>query len=134
MSDQNGQALVFAVLLLGLAAVAAVGARDAAQRLLAAVQDERAGEAAVAAAGAAVADLRLRRASELGRELDAAEVAALAGSAEAVAAARAAARRVARAQGRGDPDGVTLRAFGHEIEVHLTLAGHRHIALLVAAP
>ena len=128
MSDDRGQALVFAVLMLGLAAAVLVGLRDAQDRILGAVRDDRAGEAAVTAAGAAVADLLERRGDQ-----DQAQLAAFAAGAETLAAARAEAQRLARLHGRADPTEVGVQAFGYEIEVHLTLAGHEHIALLEPA-
>ncbi len=56
MSDERGQALVLAVLMLAMAAVAIGGLRLAQDRILAAEQGRRAGEAAVEAAAAVVAD------------------------------------------------------------------------------
>lgn len=133
MSDR-GQALVFAVLLLGVAAVALVGLRTVSERILEGVRDDRAGEAAVAAAGAAVADLQLARSRALGHELDRAETAALAADPAVTVAAREAAASLARLHGRADPSDVRVISIGSEIEVHVTLAGRTHIALLEATP
>jgi len=130
----DGQALMFAALLLGVAAVAVVGLRDVADRIVNGVRDERAGEAAVVAGGAAVADLLFARSSALGHELDRAETAAFAADPAVTDAARDAAVRLARAHGRADPTDVRVLAFGFEIEVHLTLAGRAHVALLEADP
>jgi len=127
--DERGQALVFSVLLLGLAAAVLVGLRDAQDRILDNVRDERAGEAAVAAAGKAVADQQ-----RAAGDLDRAGTAAFVARPDVIDAARAAAIRLARLHGRADPSAVSLHAFGYEIEVHLTLGGRQHIALLEPPP
>lgn len=56
MSDDGGQALVIAVLLLAIAAVAIGGLRLAQDRILDIARDTRAGEAAAEAAAAVVGD------------------------------------------------------------------------------
>lgn len=132
--SERGQALVFAAMILGVAGVALVGIRTVSDLILEGVRDDRAGEAAVAAAGAAVADLQLARSRELGHDLDRSETAQLVADPHVVNAARDASVRLARAHGRHDPSEVTVLAFGFEIEVHLTLAGRHHVALLEAAP
>jgi hypothetical protein len=134
VTGERGQALIFAALLLGVAAVALLGLRDISDRILEGVRDDRAGEAAVEAAGAAVADLKIARERARGRELDRAETAAFVADPAVESAARAAAVRMARVHGRADPSDVTVHAFGFEIEVQLTLAGRAHVALLEAAP
>ena len=134
MSVDRGQTLVLVAVLLAVAAVALVGLRAVSDRILDIARDDRAGEAAVAAAGSAVADLRLLRARELGHELDRAETAAFVAEPTVDNAARDAAIRLAREHGRADPAGVEVLSFGYEIEVHLTLAGRAHTALLEAAP
>ncbi len=134
MTGARGQALVLAVLLLALAAVAIAGLHSVADRILEATRDDHAGEAAVAAAGAAVADLQLARARELGHDLDRAETATFVTEPAVANAARDAAVRLAREHGRADPSGVEVLSFGFEVEVHLTLAGRHHTALLEAAP
>jgi hypothetical protein len=131
---ERGQALVFAALLLGIAAAALVGLHAASTRILDGVRDDRAGEAAAAAAGAAVADLQLERALALGHDLDRAETAGFVADPAVAEAAKAAAIRLARLHGRADPSDVHLIAIGFEIEVHVTLGGRRHIALIEAAP
>lgn len=130
----RGQALVLAVVMLGVAAVALVGLRSISDRILEGARDDRAGEAAVAAAGAAVADLQSSRARQLGRDLDRAETSAFVADPRVANAARDAAVWLAREHGRADPRGVEVLSFGYEIEVHLTLAGRHHTALLEAAP
>jgi hypothetical protein len=61
----RGQALVLAVLALGIAAVTIVGLRAAQDRVLGDAHDRRAGEAAVEAAGATVADALVDLAASL---------------------------------------------------------------------
>ena len=56
LTDERGQALVLAVLMLALAAVAISGLRLAQEQILAAAREHRAGEAAVEAATAVIAD------------------------------------------------------------------------------
>ncbi|MDE3113522.1 MAG: hypothetical protein KGN00_02260 [Chloroflexota bacterium] len=134
LTSDRGQALVLAAVLLAVAAVALVGLRAVSDRILAIARDDRAGEAAVAAAGAVVADLQLARAHELGHDLDRAETAQFVADPAVTNAARDAAVRLARAHGRSDPAGIEVLSFGYEIEVHLTLAGRPHTALLEARP
>lgn len=129
MKDDRGQALVFAVLLLGVAAAALVGLRDAQDRILDAVRDERAGEAAVTAAGEAVSQLQHAKG-----DMDRAATTEFAARPDVIEAARGAAVRLARLHGRADPTDVSVHAYGYEIEVHLTLAGRQHIALLEPPP
>jgi hypothetical protein len=127
--DERGQALVFAVLMVGLAAAVMIGLRDAQERILGGVRDARAGEAAVTAAGTAVSDLQREKG-----DLDRAETAAFVARPDVLEAARAAATRLTRIHGRSDPSDVSVHAYGYEIEVHLTLGGRQHIALLEAPP
>src|SRR5439155_22165224 len=122
------QALTFAVVLLGLAALALVGLRDASERILDAVRDDRAGDAAAEAGAAVVADMHG------GREMTAAQTAVFVARPDVAEAARAAAVRLAREHRRADPSDVSVHAFGIEVEVHVTLAGRQHIALLEPAP
>ncbi len=134
VTSERGQALVLSAVLLGLAAFAVVGVLGVSGRLLDDVRDDRAGEAAAAAAGTAVADLQFARGRTLGRDLDRAETAAFVSEPGVTAAARDAALSLARLHGRPDPSEVIVQAFGLEVEVHVTLAGRPHIALLPAAP
>lgn len=134
MSADRGQALVLAAVLLALAAVALVGLRLVSDRILEIARDDRAGEAAVAAAGAAVADLQVARARAVGHDLDRGETAAFVADPAVVNAARDAAVLLVREHGRADPAGIEVLSFGYEIEVHLTVAGRTHSAVLEAAP
>ena len=134
VTDDHGQALVFAVLLLGLAAAVIVGLLNVQQRILSDVRDQRAGEAAVAAAGRVVSDALFARTARGTKHLTQDATARLAADADVVDQARVAAASIARENGRSEPTEVTVHAYGYEIEVHLTLAGRRHIALLEPAP
>jgi len=134
VTGDRGQALVLAAVMLGVAAVAVVGLRSASDRILAQARTQRAGEAAVAAAGAAVADLARARVARLGHELSRREVAALVAEPAVIEAARSAAVTLARAHGEADPSGVQILAFDLEIEVHVTLGGRTHVALLASEP
>lgn len=134
MTGDRGQALVLTAALLGVAAVAVAGIALASDLIVEGVRDQRAGEAAVAAAGVAVGDLQFARSSALGRELGRDEIAALVSEPATVEAARGAAIALARAHGRADPGDVRVLAIGYEIEVHLTLAGRAHVALLGSNP
>ncbi|MGH2378526.1 MAG: hypothetical protein ACRDGT_08615 [Candidatus Limnocylindria bacterium] len=127
---ERGQSLVVAALLAAVAALALTLVHGTGDRLVSAVRDQRAGEAAVAAAGSAVADLQLARVRSAGRALTLAEIEAFAAEDAVLEAAREAARRMAEAHGGAGPVEVTIKSFGSEIEVHLTLGGRRHIALL----
>jgi hypothetical protein len=126
----GGQSLVVAALLLGVAAVAVMTVQGAQDRLVSGLRDQRAGEAAVAAAGAALADLQLARVRALGRGLDPAETARFVADDDVVAAVRAAATAMTGAHGTSAPSDIAILSFGVEIEVHVTVAGRRHIALI----
>lgn len=134
LRSERGQALVLAAALLGLAAAAVVGLGSVSERLLEGVRAQRAGEAAAAAAGAAVADLQIDRERALGRELDRAEIAAFVADPAVAEAAHQAAGRLARLHDRADPGDVRVIAIGFEIEVHVTLGGRTHVALLGSNP
>jgi hypothetical protein len=134
VSGDRGQALVLTAAILGVAAVAIVGVRGASERLLDDVRDQRAGEAAAAAAGAAVADLIVARAADLGRDMGRDEVALFVTEPAVQERARAAADGIARLHGRSEPAELRVLAIGLEVEVHVTLAGRAHVALLTARP
>ena len=65
VTADRGQALVIAVLALGIAAVTIVGLRAAQDRVLSDAHERRAGEAAVEAAGATLADALVDLAASL---------------------------------------------------------------------
>lgn len=127
---ESGQALLVAALLLGLAALAVTLIDGAQERLVASAREQRTGEAAVAAAGSAVADLQLARVRAAGRALTLGEIEAFAAGPAVLEAARAAARRIADAHGETRPMDIAVLSFAPEIEVHLSLAGRIHIALI----
>ncbi len=130
---ESGQSLVVAALLLGVAALAVTLMHGTQDRLISAVRDQRTGEAAVAAAGSAVADLQLARVRAGGRPLTIGEIESFAAEPSVLEAARLAARRIAEVHDETRPIDVAVLSFGSEIEVHLTLGGRMHIAL-VAPP
>ncbi|MBI2323892.1 MAG: hypothetical protein HYU87_02865 [Chloroflexi bacterium] len=134
LSDGRGQALVLTAILLGVAAAAIVGLSGVSHRILDGVRAQRAGEAAAAAAGTAVADLQFDRVRALGRELGRAEIAVFVADPAVAGAARHAAARLARLHDRADPTDVRVIAIGFEIEVHVTLSGRTHVALLGSNP
>ncbi|HUQ17610.1 MAG TPA: hypothetical protein VM070_07475 [Candidatus Saccharimonadales bacterium] len=136
----DGQALVIAVLGIGIAAVTIVGLRDAQDRILAEAHARRAGEAAVEAAGAALADAqaalitrvraqRGRAASLVRRE----ELAQLISDPAVIEAALAAARELAAENRAGAPTDLLIRDVGADLEVLLTVDRRRHRAAIGAA-
>lgn len=134
MRDERGQALVLAVLLMGIAAAAVAGLAVASGAVLERARDGRSGEAAVSAAGAAVGDILRAREAALGRALTPDDLARIAAEPATLAAARSAAARLSREHGRADPDDVRIGAFRYEIEVRVTVAGREHVALLGYEP
>ena len=138
MSDDRGQALVLAVLALGIAAATIVGLRAAQDRILTDARERRAGEAAVEAAGAALADAELTfRASlrdEAGRPRSVPSRAELDGFVAdpiVVERVRAAADELAAANGSGTVTDLAIRVTGSPagtIEIALALGSHRQRA------
>ena len=116
MTDDRGQALVLAVLALGIAAAAIVGLRAAQDRILLDAHERRAGEAAVEAAGAAVADALL----------------GFTGSLDAFVAdplvaerARAAADELSAMNGGGPVHDLTISPGTRDLDVGLSMGAHR---------
>jgi hypothetical protein len=130
MRDDAGQALILAVLLLGVAAATAAGLLAAQERMLVAVRELRAGEAAVAAAGAVLADehIGLSGSSAVGSGSP------VVAAPLAVERALAAARDLAELHGPAVPHGLQLQRSGERILVELTLANRRHRASIEAVP
>lgn len=138
MSDDRGQALVLAVLALGIAAATIVGLRVAQDRILTDARERRAGEAAVEAAGAALADAELVfRASlrdEAGRPRSMPSRAELDGFIAdpiVVERVRAAADQLSAANGSGTVNALAISVTGAKsrtIEIALTLGSHRQRA------
>jgi hypothetical protein len=119
VSGDRGQALVLAVLVLGLAAATIVGLQAAQDRILRDAHERRAGEAAVEAAGAAIADAQI----------------GFTGSLDAFAAdplvaerARAAADQLSALNGGAAVRDLTITADAREIEVGLSIGVHRQRA------
>ena len=123
MTDDRGQALVLAVLALAFAATTIVGLSAAQDRVLADTHERRAGEAAVEAAGASLADALVGsdRAIE-----------AVARDPLVVERARAAADRLAVANGGAPARDLSVDAVGGGLEVTLTVGRHLHRASIGA--
>ncbi len=106
MSDERGQALILAVVVLAMAAVAIGGLRLAQERILEAHLASRAGEAAVEAAAAVVADAVAAGADPT--------------SATVAATARDAANDLSRRNGGAAIDDLTVSCGTRWIEVAVT--------------
>jgi predicted flap endonuclease-1-like 5' DNA nuclease len=137
MTEDDGQALVVAVLVLAIAAVSVVGLRTAGERYAADARIQRAGEAAVEAATAAVADAYVAhvvsgRAAAQGAET-LTSVHGLLADSRTLDAARAAADDLARANGFGPVESLDLSCVGGMVEAHLSLLGRPHRAGFVAS-
>jgi|GEM_PF-2493429 len=136
-SDEGGQALVIAVLGVGIAAATIVGLRDAQERILAEAHARRAGEAAVEAAGAALADAQAALVAglrdERGRPRSIAsrsEIAALVSDPTVADAALGAARELAAANHAEPPTDLRIGDAGRALEITLTLGRQRHRAAI----
>ncbi|HEY8656473.1 MAG TPA: hypothetical protein VIN34_07050 [Candidatus Limnocylindria bacterium] len=139
-ADDGGQALLIAVLGIGIAAAAIVGLRDAQERILSDAHARRAAEAAAEAAGAALADaqvaliLGLRDASGRPRSLARrTEITALVADPAVAEAALGAAREIAAENRAGAPTDLSIRDAGPAIEVILTVDRHRQRVAIGAA-
>ena len=138
MSDDRGQALVLAVLALGIAAATIVGLRAAQDRILTDARERRAGEAAVEAAGAALADAELAFRATLRDEggrprsmPSRAELDAFIADPIVVERVRAAADQLSAANGSGTVTDLAIHAVGARtgtIEIALELGSHRQRA------
>ncbi len=119
MSDERGQAILAAVLALGIAVGAIVGLRAAQERIVMGARAQRAGEAAVEAASQSVADAYAARpaaARELVRDPRVLET------------ARVAAEELARENGGRGVEQVQLSCVGDRVEARLVLSGFSHHA------
>jgi hypothetical protein len=119
VSGDRGQALILAVLALGLAAATIVGLQAAQDRIFRDAHERRAGEAAVEAAGAALADAQI----------------GFKGSLDAFAAdplvaerARAAADQLSALNDGAPVHDLSITADAREIEVGLSVGAHRQRA------
>ncbi|MDP9246240.1 MAG: hypothetical protein M3O64_06240 [Chloroflexota bacterium] len=137
MTDDRGQALVLAVLALGLAAATIVGLEAAGDRILRDAKERRAGEAAVEAAGAAVADAMvdlvasLRDARGNTRAMPTHdELEALVGDVLVMARAQAAADALSAVNGGGPVRDLEVRRASRAIEIVLSVGAHRQRAAI----
>ncbi len=128
MIGDRGQALVLAVLALGLAAATIVGLSAAQDRIVVDARERRAGEAAVEAAGAALADAELAFRASLRDEVGGprtmpsrSELDAFLSDPLLVERVRSAADALAAANGGERVNSVTVRAVRGSIEVALVL-------------
>ena len=135
MRDNAGQALVLAVLALGIAAATVVGLRAAQDRILSDAHERRAGEAAIEAAGAAVADAEVEFLASLRDETgrvrslpSRAELEAFVADPLVAARAQAAANTLALANGSAQPSDLSIMAGTRSIEIGLALGSHRQRA------
>ena len=119
MTGDRGQALVLAVLALGLAAATIVGLQAAQDRIFRDAHERRAGEAAVEAAGAALADAQIGFTGSLA-DFEADPLVA--------ERARAAADRLSALNGGAAVRDLTITADAREIEVGLSIGTHRQRA------
>jgi hypothetical protein len=130
LSDERGQSLMIAVIVLAIAAAAIVGLRIAQDRVVAAARVQRAGEAAVAAAAQSLADAYVARLSSVrSRPHETrSSVNALVTDPRTLEAAREAADALARENGAGAVQSLEAICSGGHIEARLVLAGHPHRA------
>lgn len=139
MRGDRGQALVLAVLGLGIAAATIVGLRSAQDRILSDARERRAGEAAVEAAGAALADADLVfRASledEAGRQRtmpSRAELERFVGDPLVVEQVRIAADRLAAANGAARVGDLLIGLGTRSIEIGLVVGSHHQRASIAS--
>ena len=121
MSGDRGQALVLAVLALGLAAATIVGLQAAQDRIFDDAHERRAGEAAVEAAGAALADALLGFKGPLD---------AFAADPLVVERARAAADELSASNGGTTVRDLTITPSAGDLEVGLSVGAHRQRAAI----
>jgi hypothetical protein len=119
VSGDRGQALILAVLALGLAAATIVGLQAAQDRIFRDANERRAGEAAVEAAGAALADAQIG----FTRSLD-----AFAADPLVAERARAAADQLSELNDGAAVRDLSITADAREIEVGLSVGAHRQRA------
>ena len=125
LSDDRGQALVLAVLALGIAAATIVGLRATQDRILADVRERRAGEAAIEAAGAALADAQIELIAP-GR----AELEALVTDPLVIERSRRAADALSVANG-GPPTADLVISLGpRTLDIALSVGAHRQRAAI----
>lgn len=132
MTDDRGQALVLAVLALGIAAATITGLRVAQDRIVFDARERRAGEAAVEAAGAALADAELAFSASLRDEAgrqhavpSRAELEGFVSDPLVVERVRSAADSLSAANGGGPVGDLVIGLSPRTIEIALTLGSHR---------
>lgn len=129
LNDEGGQALVVAVLLLGLAAVAITGLRAAQDQIVASARERRAGEAAVEAATAVFADAYAAEARAAAPSAPAFSTVAAAISAARVREdAHAAADALSAINGGGAVGVPSVACENGSVSVTLTVAERRYRA------
>jgi len=135
VSDDRGQALVLAVLTLALAATTIVGLRAAQDRILADVQERRAGEAAVEAAGATLADALVELTARLRDEPGSVRVTPSRSELDAFVAdplvverSRAAADDLSLANGGGPVRDLRIGVGTRSLDIALSVGAHRQRA------
>ena len=119
MSDERGQAILAAVLALGIAAAAIVGLRAAQERIVMGARAQRAGEAAVEAAAQSVADVYAAHPAAARK---------LVRDPRVLETARVAAEELARENGGRGVEQVQLWCVGDRVEARLVLSGFSHHA------
>ncbi|HEY8758194.1 MAG TPA: hypothetical protein VIN74_06830 [Candidatus Limnocylindria bacterium] len=119
MNGDRGQALVLAVLALGLAAATIVGLQAAQERIFHDAHERRAGEAAVEAAGAALADAQIGFTGSLTD---------FAADPLVAERARAAADQLSALNDGAAVRDLSITADAREIEVGLSVGVHRQRA------
>jgi hypothetical protein len=137
MSEERGQALVIAAVLIGIGALAIVGLRVVQDRVLANALAQDVGEAAVEAAAAAVGDayvaeLASLRAHAFDSPRPTFDVARVLADPATRESARAAAAEAAARNGATFDGSVNARCVGKTIEIELHHAGRLHRAALSA--
>lgn len=135
MSDDQGQALVIAVVFLAIAAAAIVGLRAAQDNIVAAGAQRRAGEAAVEAATAVIADAyvdELRRAATSSPSA-APDIPRAVGDGRAIERARLAASELSMRNGGALVPGVYVRCDAGTVTVTLVLSSTTYRAGFRAA-
>lgn len=121
MNGDRGQALVLAVLALGLAAATIVGLQAAQERIFHDAHERRAGEAAVEAAGAALADAQIGFTGSLTD---------FAADPLVAERARAAADQLSALNDGAAVRDLSITADAREIEVGLSVGVHRQRAAI----
>ena len=137
MSDERGQALVIAAILIGIGALAIVGLRAVQDRMLENAGAQDAGDAAVEAAAAVVADAYVAKVDSVrAHAFDAphptVDIVGVLADPATRESARAAAADVAARNGAVFDGAIQARCVGATIEIELHHAGRLHRAAVPA--